>query len=94
MFCVNIKRAFSSSVILANIYTPIHTHTQIYILCEIPMLLNMHIKMLGELALRRSNCLDTLEKQSHNIQSDFVTVTFIVFVFLKFLKSIAMVFLH
>ena len=35
-----------------------------------------------------------LEKHSHNIQADFVTVTCIVFVFLKFLKAGAMVYLH
>ena len=40
------------------------------------------------------NCLNTLEKQSHNIQENFVNVTCIVFVFLKFLKAIAMVYLH
>ena len=89
-----LRELCNSSDILANIYTPIHTHTHLYILCDIPVLLNMHIKMLGELVLRRSNCSDTLERQSQNIQGDFVTVTYIVFVFLKFLKAIAMVFLH
>ena len=84
----------NTSVILVNIYTPIHTHTHIYILCDIPMLLRMPIKMLRELVLRRSNWPDTLEKQSPNIQGDFVTVTYIVIVFLTFLKAIAMVFSH
>ena len=35
-----------------------------------------------------------IENQSHNIQGDFVTVTCIVFVFLKLLKAGPMVNLH
>ena len=52
------------------------THSHIYILCDISMLLSLYIKKLGELVLR--SILKT---------RDFVALTFIVFVFLKFLKT-------
>ena len=117
-------------VILANIYTPIHTrplrHPNVVkenclpipkltlsqtltltvgknfsdaIVCSPPTLkLTLTLSQMPTLTRGQfslwGNCLDTLEKQSHNIQENFVNVTCIVFVFLKFLKAIAMVYLH